>query len=126
MIPRFPGRGIKSLNTGIMRIDRILMSKSALITGITGQDGSYLAELLVNKGYDVHGIVRRSSNVARTRIDDLDLDRSKLHLHYGDLGDSASLQRILYDIEPDNLRILPKEQVPKHNDLLPHLFYYQY
>ena len=79
------------------------MSKSALITGITGQDGSYLAELLVGKGYDVHGVVRRSSSVPRTRLDDLDLDHAKLHLHYGDLGDSASLQRILYDIQPTEI-----------------------
>ena len=79
------------------------MSKSALITGITGQDGSYLAELLVGKGYEVHGVVRRSSSVPRTRLDHLDLDPSKLHLHYGDLGDSASLQRILYDIQPTEI-----------------------
>lgn len=77
--------------------------KKALITGIAGQDGSYLAELLLSKGYEVHGVVRRSSSVTRTRLDDLHLDNQKLFLHYGDLGDSASLQRILYDIQPEEV-----------------------
>jgi GDPmannose 4,6-dehydratase len=79
------------------------MPKSALITGISGQDGSYLAELLLEKGYEVHGLVRRSSSVTRTRLDELHVDRARLHLHYGDLGDSASLQRILYGIQPDEV-----------------------
>jgi GDPmannose 4,6-dehydratase len=77
--------------------------KKALITGITGQDGSYLAELLLSKGYEVHGLVRRSSSVERTRLDGLHLPADSLHLHYGDLGDSASLQRILYDVSPDEV-----------------------
>jgi GDPmannose 4,6-dehydratase len=76
------------------------MKKTALITGITGQDGSYLADLLLEKGYEVHGVVRRSSTVVRSRLDDLRDAHKELHLHYGDLGDSASLQRILYDIQP--------------------------
>ncbi len=84
-------------------VDRIPMSKSALITGITGQDGSYLADLLLDKGYQVHGVVRRSSSVVRTRLDDLRDRTDSLHLHYGDLGDSASLQRILYDIQPEEV-----------------------
>jgi GDPmannose 4,6-dehydratase len=77
--------------------------KKALITGTTGQDGSYLAELLLSKGYEVHGLIRRSSSVERTRLDSLNLLEKGLQLHYGDLGDSASLQRILYDIVPDEV-----------------------
>ena len=69
------------------------MSKKALITGITGQDGSYLAELLLSKGYEVHGIIRRSSSFNTERIDHLYMDPHvhgvKLFLHYGDLSDSA-------------------------------------
>lgn len=81
--------------------------KRALITGITGQDGSYLAELLLAKGYEVHGIVRRSSSVQRTRIDHLRCyetgpDR-RLILHYGDLADSVALVKLLYNIEPDEV-----------------------
>jgi GDPmannose 4,6-dehydratase len=81
------------------------MAKRALITGITGQDGSYLAELLLEKGYEVHGIVRRSSTVARTRVDDLDLadNRNRLFLHYGDLADSVGLVKLLYQIQPDEV-----------------------
>lgn len=77
--------------------------QKALITGITGQDGSYLAELLLSKGYEVHGLVRRSSSVERTRLDALHLPTDSLHLHYGDLSDSASLQRILYEVAPDEV-----------------------
>ncbi len=84
------------------------MTKRALITGITGQDGSYLAELLVEKGYEVHGIKRRSSQLNTARIDHLYQDpHSKsprqLHLHYGDLSDGSSLTRIIKDIEPDEI-----------------------
>lgn len=79
------------------------MKKTALITGIAGQDGSYLADLLLAKGYEVHGVVRRSSSVVRTRIDDLRMNHDSLYLHYGDLGDSASLQRILYDVQPQEV-----------------------
>ena len=83
------------------------MSKSALITGVTGQDGSYLADLLIEKGYDVHGIVRRASNFNTQRIDHLYRDRHEsdvhLHLHYGDLLDAAGLRRVLSDAQPDEV-----------------------
>ena len=80
--------------------------KRALITGITGQDGSYLAELLLGKGYEVHGILRRASTMNRERIDHLSGwpgHEGKLHLHYGDLGDSSSLNRILRKVKPDEI-----------------------
>jgi GDPmannose 4,6-dehydratase len=81
--------------------------KRALITGITGQDGSYLAELLLDKGYEVHGIVRRSSSLNRARIDHLRSYESgegrRLHLHYGDLADSVSLVKLLYALAPDEI-----------------------
>jgi GDPmannose 4,6-dehydratase len=83
------------------------MSQKALITGITGQDGSYLAELLLSKGYEVHGIIRRSSSFNTERIDHLYMDPHvhgvKLFLHYGDLSDSASLTRLLHDLQPDEV-----------------------
>jgi GDPmannose 4,6-dehydratase len=75
------------------------MTKRALITGITGQDGSYLAELLLEKGYDVHGLVRRSSTLNRSRIDHL-AGNPNLHLHYGDLTDGVSLANMIRGIEP--------------------------
>ena len=74
--------------------------KKALITGITGQDGSYLAELLLQKGYEVHGLVRRSSSFNTWRIDHV---RDDLHLHYGDLVDTSSLTRVLELIGPDEI-----------------------
>jgi len=81
--------------------------KKALITGVTGQDGSYLAEFLLNKGYEVHGIKRRSSSLNTERIDhiyqDLHDDDPKFFLHYGDLSDSANLTRILAKVEPDEV-----------------------
>jgi GDPmannose 4,6-dehydratase len=83
------------------------MSRKALISGITGQDGSYLAELLLGKGYEVHGIIRRSSSFNTDRIDHLYQDPHvngvKLFLHYGDLSDGASLQHLLHDIQPDEV-----------------------
>ncbi len=83
------------------------MSKIALITGITGQDGSYLAELLLEKGYEVHGIIRRSSSFNTSRIDHLYKDRHnkdvKLFLHYGDLTDSSNLNRLLEKTNPDEI-----------------------
>ena len=81
--------------------------KKALITGITGQDGSYLAELLLDKGYEVHGIVRRSSSFNTDRIDHLYKDRHetgvKMFLHYGDLTDSSNLNRLIEKIRPTEI-----------------------
>ena len=82
------------------------MSKIALISGLTGQDGSYLAELLLSKGYEVHGIVRRSSSLNRERIDHLTSNPKfdkQLTLHYGDLTDSSNLNRILEKTNPDEI-----------------------
>ena len=76
------------------------MSKVALITGITGQDGSYLAELLLEKGYEVHGIVRRASLINTHRIDHI---YEKIKLHYGDLTDAMSITNLIKDIEPDEI-----------------------
>ena len=84
-----------------------MAAKKALITGITGQDGSYLAELLLEKGYDVHGIIRRSSSFNTQRIDHLYQDRHeddvRLTLHYGDLNDASSLNRIVEKVAPDEI-----------------------
>ena len=81
--------------------------KKALITGITGQDGSYLAELLLSKGYEVHGIIRRASTFNTERIDHLYQDLHgpavKLQLHYGDLSDSVNLVKLLYNLKPDEI-----------------------
>lgn len=81
--------------------------KKALITGITGQDGSYLAEFLLSKGYVVHGIIRRSSTFNTNRIDHIYKDSHirgvKLHLHYGDLSDSSQLTNLIYNIKPDEI-----------------------
>ena len=76
--------------------------KKALITGITGQDGSYLAELLLEKGYEVHGIIRRSSSINTKRIDHI-FDNKNLHLHYGDVTDSLSIMNVLKKYEPDEI-----------------------
>ncbi len=76
--------------------------KKALITGVTGQDGSYLAELLLEKGYDVHGVIRRSSVDYRERIAHLE-GNPHFHLHYGDLGDSLSLVNIIGTVRPDEI-----------------------
>jgi len=83
------------------------MSKIALITGITGQDGSYLAELLLHKGYEVHGIIRRSSTFSTGRLDNVYTDPhipdSRLHLHFGDLTDGTALHGLLGKIRPDEV-----------------------
>ena len=83
------------------------MTKRALITGITGQDGSYLAEFLLEKGYEVHGIKRRASSLNTQRIDHIFQDphdeNPKLHLHYGDLTDSSNLTRIVSEVQPDEV-----------------------
>jgi GDPmannose 4,6-dehydratase len=81
--------------------------KKALITGITGQDGSYLADLLLAKGYEVHGMVRRSSSIDRSRLAHLETHRTSaqpsLYLHYGDLADSGNLINILHQVRPDEI-----------------------
>ena len=81
--------------------------KKALITGITGQDGSYLAEILLKKDYEVHGIKRRASSFNTSRIDHLyqdpHLPNTKFILHYGDLTDSTNLIRIIQEIQPDEI-----------------------
>jgi GDPmannose 4,6-dehydratase len=81
--------------------------KTALITGVTGQDGSYLAELLLKKGYDVHGVKRRASSLNSQRIDHLYLDPhvedARFHLHYGDMTDSTNLLRIVQQTQPDEI-----------------------
>jgi GDPmannose 4,6-dehydratase len=85
------------------------VAKRALITGITGQDGSYLAELLLEKGYEVHGVVRRSSTMNRSRIDHLEhahpthLEGARFTLHYGDMTDSGGLNRLVMTVDPDEI-----------------------
>jgi GDPmannose 4,6-dehydratase len=84
-----------------------IMGKKALITGITGQDGSYLAEFLLSKNYEVHGIIRRASTFNTYRIDHIYVDphepNARLFLHYGDLSDSEQTSNILYNIKPDEV-----------------------
>ncbi|MFH4477976.1 MULTISPECIES: GDP-mannose 4,6-dehydratase [Vibrio harveyi group] len=77
--------------------------KTALITGITGQDGSYLAEFLLEKGYDVHGLIRRASSFNTERIDSAIEKSDKIYLHYGDLTDSSNLIRLVKEIQPDEI-----------------------
>jgi GDPmannose 4,6-dehydratase len=83
------------------------MNKKALITGITGQDGSYLAEFLLSKAYEVHGMIRRTSTFNTSRIDHIYKDPHvrgvKLHLHYGDLSDAGQLTNLIYNIKPDEI-----------------------
>ncbi|KXU81621.1 GDP-mannose 4,6-dehydratase [Aeromonas enteropelogenes] len=80
-----------------------MVKKIALITGVTGQDGSYLAELLLEKGYEVHGIIRRASSFNTERIDSAIANSENIHLHYGDLTDSSNLIRLVKDIQPDEI-----------------------
>ena len=83
------------------------MTKKTLITGITGQDGSYLAELLLSKDYEVHGLIRRSSTFNTDRIDHIYTDphdpKNKLFLHYGDLNDGGQLSNLIYNVQPDEI-----------------------
>jgi GDPmannose 4,6-dehydratase len=83
------------------------MAKVALITGVTGQDGSYLAEFLIKQGYEVHGVVRRTSSFATGRIDHMrkgfGAGPSPLQLHYGDLGDGTGLRAIIEQVRPDEV-----------------------
>jgi GDPmannose 4,6-dehydratase len=85
----------------------VFVSRRALITGITGQDGSYLTELLLGKGYEVHGIIRRASTFNTGRIDhiyeDPQADNRRLHLHYGDLSTAEQLTNLVYDVQPDEI-----------------------
>lgn len=89
---------------------KLSQMKKAFVTGITGQDGSYLAELLLAKGYEVHGLIRRSSSINTGRIDHLYQDRhdpnARLFLHYGDLSDASALARLLAQIDPDEVYAL--------------------
>jgi GDPmannose 4,6-dehydratase len=91
----------------MIRVIYPAVTKRALITGVTGQDGSYLAELLLQKGYEVHGIIRRSSSFNTARIDDIYQDphipEARLKLHYGDLNDASSLNRLLRTLNPDEI-----------------------
>lgn len=83
------------------------MNKKALVTGITGQDGSYMAELLLNKGYEVHGLIRRASTFNTSRIDHLYKDphqqKVNFYLHHGDLSDAGNLRNLISEIEPDEI-----------------------
>ena len=93
--------------TGTLNHSTQIIMKKALITGITGQDGSYLAELLLEKGYEVHGIKRRASSLNTARIDhiyeDPHVENSRFHLHYGDLTDTSNLTRIISEVQPDEV-----------------------
>ena len=83
-----------------------MKTKTALITGVTGQDGAYLSEFLLDKGYIVHGIKRRSSSFNTERIDHLFQEKSKestFILHYGDLSDGLNITRLIRDIDPDEI-----------------------
>jgi len=77
--------------------------KKAFITGVTGQDGSYLSEFLLEKGYEVHGLVRRSSTENRERLNTLENSNKNFHVHYGDLSDAISLIQIIKDVRPDEI-----------------------
>ena len=98
-------RYIYTLIVTIKNGDKIM--KKALITGITGQDGSYLAELLLSKGYEVYGIIRRSSTFNTSRIDHIFVDphdpNARLFMHYGDLSDSEQISNIIYNVKPDEI-----------------------
>lgn len=87
--------------------------KKAIITGVTGQDGSYLAELLIEKGYDVHGIIRRSSVDYRERIAHLE-GNPQFHLHYGDLIDSTSLISVIAMVRPDEIYNLAAQSMYRY------------
>ena len=90
-----------------------MAEKIALITGVTGQDGAYLSRLLLEKGYVVHGIKRRSSSFNTARIDDLYIDpherKTRFFLHYGDLTDATNLIRVLQETQPTRFTISPRK-----------------
>ena len=79
------------------------MNKKAVVIGVTGQDGSYLSELLLDKGYEVHGLKRRASSFNTERIDHIQNRRTDFHVHYGDLTDSFGLARLISEISPDEI-----------------------
>src|SRR5436190_15272213 len=105
--PRRSRSNAGSLGASRQRYSQRQPVKKALITGITGQDGSYLAEQLVEKGYEVHGIVRRSSSFNTDRLDHLYRDPHergvRLFMHYGDLSESSRLVKLVYEIQPDEI-----------------------
>lgn len=107
----------------IMGIDKNSVEKVALITGVTGQDGSYLAELLIKKGYEVHGMVRRTSTLNRERIEHLhsfiNLKKNNLILHYSDMVDSFNISKIIKDIKPDEIYHLAAQSHVKISFELP-------
>src|SRR5512140_3420980 len=105
---RLAGRLLFRLTLAARRLDMgDVMTKRALITGITGQDGSYLSELLLSKGYEVHGLIRRASTFNTGRIDHIYMDphmpQARMYLHYGDLADAGFLAHIIYEIKPDEI-----------------------
>jgi len=106
-VPRAPRVADPSISVDEAAELKVDKPKVALITGITGQDGSYLAEFLLKKGYEVHGIIRRSSSFNTGRIEHIYLDhhnkKARLFLHYGDLSDSTNLIDILRKVQPDEL-----------------------
>ncbi len=93
----------------------------ALITGITGQDGSYLAELLLAKGYEVHGLIRRASTFNTRRIDhiyqDLHEPNARLFLHYGDLSSAGQLTHLTYNLQPDEIYHLGRRPATRAGEL---------
>ena len=99
------------------------MKKKALITGITGQDGSYLTELLLDKGYEVHGVIRRTSSFNTSRIDHLyqdpHINDTHLFLHYGDLADGNTIRKLVYEIQPDEIYNLGAQSDVKASFELP-------
>src|SRR3982751_6454954 len=104
---RGAGEKIRAQSLAVRLPSRSSMEKIALVTGITGQDGSYLAELLLGKGYRVHGVVRRTSNLLRSRIEHLrdneTIYGTSLFLHYGDLSDGITLRRIFSEAKPTEI-----------------------
>ena len=97
----------------------IKKNKTALVTGVTGQDGSYLAELLLEKGYIVHTIIRRASTFNTERIDHL-MDHPRLHLHYGDITDPTNIMKLLSEIKPDEIYNLAAQSHVKVSFEIPH------
>src|SRR4030095_15789665 len=97
--------------------------RRALVTGLTGQDGSYLAELLLSKGYEVHGVIRRSSSFNTGRIEDLYVDPhehgARLKLHFGDLNDANNLSALMREIDPDEVYNLAAQSHVKVSFELP-------